>query len=106
MPEPPQLTPFYAEDADARLPHLISEAEPCHLSKETYLCHSYPQSHSFRHYPNLMTIIESCNKKTSKLSNCLAVQLPYHNIRASAPSLLLMKPQSARPSLASSYHHS
>ncbi|XP_049890000.1 tetraspanin-13b isoform X3 [Epinephelus moara] len=64
MPEPPQMTPFDAKEQrlyselppDVRAPHPISKAEPSHPNDP--FRRSYPQSHSFGHYPELMTIGE------------------------------------------------
>ena len=61
MPEPPQLTPFDAEEQrlyselppDVWAPHLISKAEPSHPPEETQFGRLYPRSPSFGHYPQL-----------------------------------------------------
>ena len=66
MPEPPQLAPLDAEEQrlyseslpDVRAPHPISKAEPRHSSEEIHFEHLFPQSHSFSHYPKLVTIGE------------------------------------------------
>ncbi|MDW1502102.1 hypothetical protein, partial [Vibrio sp. YT-19(2023)] len=66
MPEPPQLTPFEVKKQqlysklppDVRAPHPISKAEPSHPAEETHFGRLYSRSHSFGHYPELVTIGE------------------------------------------------
>ena len=65
-PEPPQMTPFSAEEQwlppDGQNLYLISKTEPNHPIKETHFSHLYLQSYSFAHYPNLVTICEISNQ--------------------------------------------
>ena len=57
MPELPQLAPLNAEEQQLYYESLpISKAELSHPVKETYFSCLYWQSHSFGHYPELMTI--------------------------------------------------
>ncbi len=61
-------------------PHPISKAAPSHPAEETHFSHLYPRSHSFGHYPKLMTIGEDWNE--DQLVNwkiCLLAQLPLHH---------------------------
>ena len=69
MSKPPQLAPFdvkkqglYSElPPDVRTFHPISKAEPGQSTEEAHFGHLYPQSHSFCHYLELMTIGEGWN---------------------------------------------
>ncbi|XP_067434958.1 uncharacterized protein [Thunnus thynnus] len=64
MPKPPQLAPFNAKEQwlyskpppNVRAPHPISKAEPRHSPKEIHFGRLDPRSHSFSHYPKLVTI--------------------------------------------------
>jgi len=58
--------PFWWEGAaalpraapDVRTPYPVSKAEPSHPTEETHFSRLYPQSHSFGHYPELVSIGE------------------------------------------------
>ena len=69
MPEPPQLTFWWAGAAallwappDGQAPHPMSKAKPSHSLKETYFICMYPMPLSFGHYPALVTIGEGGTK--------------------------------------------
>ena len=64
MSKPPQLAPFEVEEQwlyselplNGGAPHPISKAEPSHPPNETHFSRLYPQSRSFSHYPDVLTI--------------------------------------------------
>ena len=75
MFEPPHLAPlnveeqwFYSEPLlDDRASHFISKGEPRHPAEEAHFGRLYPQSCSFGHYPQLVSIGEGEERRlTSK----------------------------------------
>ncbi len=88
MSKPPQLAPFdmkeqwlYSElPLDVWAPYPISKAEPSHPAEETHFTLLCLQSHSFSHYPKLMTIGEGWSE--DRLVNqklCPPAQRPVHH---------------------------
>ncbi|KAF7653624.1 hypothetical protein LDENG_00080760, partial [Lucifuga dentata] len=69
VPEPPQLTPFDAEEQrlyseslpDVQASHPVPESEPRHPMEEPHFRRLYPRSCPFGHYPEIMTIGEDRN---------------------------------------------
>ncbi|KAF7645560.1 hypothetical protein LDENG_00201930 [Lucifuga dentata] len=69
MPEPPQLTPFDAEEQrlyseslpNVQASHPVPETEPRHPTEEPHFRCLYPRSYPFSHYLKLTVIGEDRN---------------------------------------------